>query len=237
MKNIALTQGRRRTSVGPINGKNDMRQSITYAGAAALALLILASCGKKEEPKTAAAPPPATSPAATPPASSAAAPSDPSPSAAVAAAAETPSSALAAASNAGAAGSAGGVLASAEGNAPGTRVDVLELKRTSGDSVMLKLAIVNDSDKPFDMRRFKGDGYDDYRSISGVYLLDGASKRQYFVLKGADQKCVCSQNIEDVAPKARVNVWARFTAPPADVQKIAIVVPHFIPVEDVPIAR
>lgn len=209
-----------------------MRQSITYAGAAALALLMFASCGKKEEPKAAAAPPaasPVVQPSA-PPASASAVPSDPSPSAAVAATAETPSSAPVA-------GSAGGVLASAEGNAPGTRVDVLELKRTSGDSVMLKLAIVNDSDKPFDMRRFKGDGYDDYRSISGVYLLDGASKRQYFVLKGADQKCVCSQNIEDVAPKARVNVWARFTAPPADVQKIAIVVPHFIPIEDVPIAR
>lgn len=206
-------------------------------GAALLALMLFASCGKKEETKTAAAPaasPPAVT-ATAPAAPTAPEPSAPAESMPVAAAEASPPPPVPAATPA--AAPTANVLATAEGNTPGTRVDVLELKRTSGDSVMLKLAFVNDSDKPFDATRFKGDGYAEYRSVSGVYLLDGASKRQYFVLKGADKKCVCSQGIEDLAPKSRVNVWARFTAPPADVQKIAIVVPHFIPVEDVPIAR
>ncbi len=43
--------------------------------------------------------------------------------------------------------SAGPALATADGDLPGIRVEVQELKRTSGDVVNLKFAMINDSDK------------------------------------------------------------------------------------------
>ena len=35
----------------------------------------------------------------------------------------------------------------------------------------------------------------------------------------------------------RANVWAKFPAPPEDVQKISVVVPTFPPFEGIPISR
>ncbi len=208
-----------------------MLKKLITSGGAVLALMFIAGCDKQEPVKTAAT-------AASPPPASASPAPEPAPTTAAApvstAEAAPPTAAMA--TTAAAAPSAG-VLATAEGNWPGVRVEVLELKRTSGDSVTLKFAIVNDSDKAINMAQFRGDGYNEYRSVSGVYLLDGSSKQQYFVLKGADKKCLCSQGLDDVASKSRVNAWAKFAAPPADVQKIAVVVPRFIPLEDVPIGR
>ncbi len=42
---------------------------------------------------------------------------------------------------------AGPVLASTDGDRPGMRVEVVELKRASGDTINLKFTMINDSDK------------------------------------------------------------------------------------------
>ena len=42
---------------------------------------------------------------------------------------------------------------------------------------------------------------------------------------------------KDLKPGERVNLWSKFPAPPEDVQKISVVVPHFGPMDDVPISR
>jgi hypothetical protein len=34
-----------------------------------------------------------------------------------------------------------------------------------------------------------------------------------------------------------MTLWARFPAPPAGVQKVSVVIPHFLPIDDVPIGR
>ena len=71
----------------------------------------------------------------------------------------------------------------------------------------------------------------------GVTLVDGANKKKYFVVRDTDTNCLCSRDIKDIAPKSRVNLWAKFPAPPDDVQKISIVIPHFGPIDDVSISR
>ncbi len=43
--------------------------------------------------------------------------------------------------------STGPALATSDGDKPGIRVEVVELKRTSGNTVNLKFAMINDSDK------------------------------------------------------------------------------------------
>ncbi len=120
------------------------------------------------------------------------------------------------------------------------RVDVTELKRGSGGTITLKMAFVNDTDKAL------GFGYDfgdpdhhigDYDTIGAVQLVDPVGKKKYFVARDSAGKCVCSTKVPDVAPHSRISLWAKFPAPPDDVQKISIVIPHFQPLDDVAISR
>lgn len=132
------------------------------------------------------------------------------------------------------------VLASADGENSGVRVEVTELKRSSGDTVNLKFVLINDSDEQFSVAsNYLGDGQvgSDYRSVGGVHLIDPAGKKKYLVVRDTDKNCLCSGNIANVDPKKRVNLWAKFPAPPADVQKVNIVIPHFSPMDDVPISQ
>jgi hypothetical protein len=117
---------------------------------------------------------------------------------------------------------------------------VAELKRGSGGTVTLKMAFVNDSDKAIGFGYNFGDPdhqIRDHGSIGAVQLVDPVGKKKYFVARDSEGKCVCSTNIPDVAPHSRLSLWAKFPAPPDDVQKISIVIPHFQPLDDVTISR
>ncbi len=137
------------------------------------------------------------------------------------------------------ASSAGPALATVDGESPGVRIEIQELKRTSGDTLSLKFALINDSAQSF---RFGSELAEssknvDYYSISGVNLIEGVGKKKYFVVRDTEGACLCSRGLDSVASKSRANLWAKFPAPPADVTKITVVVPHFTPMEDVPISR
>lgn len=144
------------------------------------------------------------------------------------------------ASPAASAAPAGPAIATADGDLPGIRVEIQELKRTSGDTVTLKFAMINDSDKEFAFGvTFGEEGKSsyDYYSIGGVHMIDAAGKKKYFVVRDTEQQCLCSRNVKDIASKSRVPLWAKFPAPPGDVQKITLVIPHFIPMDDLPISQ
>jgi len=66
-------------------------------------------------------------------------------------------------------------------------------------------------------------------------LIDGANKKKYLVVVDSGKKCLCSEGLEPVPAKSRLNLWAKFPAPPVEVKKISVVVPHFTPIDDVPI--
>jgi hypothetical protein len=129
---------------------------------------------------------------------------------------------------------AAGPIATTDGEAPGTRVDVQELKRVSGGTVMLKFTLVNDSDKPMDSNQFYSQ---EYHSADGAYLVDLAGKKKYEVVRDSEKHCVCSRDIPTIKAKSSVNLWAKFPAPAEGVDKIGVVVPHFIPLDDVPLAK
>ena len=130
-------------------------------------------------------------------------------------------------------------IASTEGEQPGIRLDVTELKRTSGDTVMLKFTILNEGDERFGFGHNFGDPQQggDYGTIGGVHLVDAANKKKYLVIRDSDGKCLCSAGLDDIEVGKSRALWARFPAPPQDVQEISIVVPHFIPLDDVPISQ
>ena len=190
-------------------------------------LVVATGCQKKEQ--FAAAPPPAPTAAAIPPTAE---PVSVAPTAA-------PLPTAAPASAAPAAAPAGSVVASTEGEKPGIRVDVTELKR-SPSALSLKFTIINSSEHQM------GFGYDlgdpdhsikDFASVGGVTLLDAAGKKKYMVVRDSDTACVCSRGLKDLAPGTRVNLWAKFPPPPEDVKRISIVIPHFPPMDDAPISQ
>jgi hypothetical protein len=130
-------------------------------------------------------------------------------------------------------------LPSTQGEYPGITVTIQEVKRVS-NTVTLKFAVMNQSGKDF------GFGYNftegsmsmaDQGSIVGVHLVDSLNKKSYAVMRDSSGGCICSRNIATIAPGSQAVLWAKFEAPPDDVQKISVTIPHFPPFEDVPISR
>jgi hypothetical protein len=102
------------------------------------------------------------------------------------------------------------------------------------------MAFVNDSDKQMGFGYNYGDRdheIKDFDTIGAVQLVDPVGKKKYFVARDSDGKCVCSSKIPDLAAHSRLSLWAKFPAPPDDVQKISIVIPHFQPLDDVTISH
>ena len=131
-------------------------------------------------------------------------------------------------------------LGSTEGEQSGVTAVVKELKRGSGGTVTLKFTIANNSDKAVNFGyNFADPSHEigDHGSVGGVQLIDAVGKKKYFVARDSEEHSICSQKVGDIAPGKTANVWAKFPAPPEDVQKISVVIPHFAPLEDVPISK
>ena len=126
-------------------------------------------------------------------------------------------------------------IAATDGEMPGANIKVQELKAASG-AMTLKIVLENNSDKAVSLYELmtSSEGY----SVDGIYLLDVTGKKKYLVVRDADGHCLCSRAItHEMAPNSSAAYWAKFPLPPDSVQKIGIVVPHFIPMDDVPISR
>ena len=134
-----------------------------------------------------------------------------------------------------------GAIASTDGEKPGTHIDITELKRASGGTVNLKFTIANGGNQDLHLySEYLGDpnvSKDHFRDVSGVHLIDPLNKKKYFVVTDSDKSCVCSKEIPDVKPGEKLNVWAKFPAPAPEVMKVTIEIPHFAPMDDVPISQ
>lgn len=204
--------------------------SIRAATSCMLLGFLLVGCNKKESPQAAESPQPASQtsqPAPPPPAAT------PASTASEAAPVQSstpppPSSPATRAVNSG---------PSTQGEYPGLTMTVQELKRTA-NTVTLKLAMINDSKNEFGLGYNFGDGNGaDFGSIAGIHLIDSTNKKKYFVVRDSDGACLCSRAIANIPPSSQSMVWAKFPAPPDDVQKVTIEIPHFAPLEDVPISK
>ena len=127
-------------------------------------------------------------------------------------------------------------IATTDGEAQGSRIEVQELKRVSGGTVMLRFTVINESDGDF--ASFHSFRSAEAASVDGVYLVDFAGKKKYEVVRDSDKKCLCSRDLPSVfKAKSRTVLWAKFPAPADIVEKIGVVIPHFIPMDDVPLGR
>jgi len=138
-----------------------------------------------------------------------------------------------------AAPAAGGqVLARSDGEQAGLSVEVTELKRGSGGTVTLKFVMVNNTKEKisFGGNYGAGGGNVDDHTVSGTHLIDAVNKKKYLVVRDSEKKCVCSLVKSGIPVGERMNLWAKFPAPPENVKVISVMIPHFAPMDDVPIS-
>jgi hypothetical protein len=122
---------------------------------------------------------------------------------------------------------------STQGEFPGLTLTIQELKRSS-NALTLKFVLQSKGGMAFASEFGEGN---EFGNIGGIHLIDAANKKKYFVMRDTDGSCVCSQHIANIAAGSQSVLWAKFPAPPDDVQKITVEIPHFPPFEDVPISR
>lgn len=194
---------------------------------------LTAGCGQKD----AAPPPDSAAPQAAQPATAqppAAVPAQPAPIAAPAEPASTTSAQPAA--------QAGPPTAAfvAE-HETGVEVTLVELKRTAGDSVTAKWRYRNT--QAADVKILKGGSAwsEPYKLTMGAFLIDPINKKKYMVITDAENIPLASKHGDwqgyTLAPGQALSVWARFPAPPADVDKVTVTLPGVPPFEDVPVVK
>jgi hypothetical protein len=103
---------------------------------------------------------------------------------------------------------------------------------------MLRFTMINDGEKTLNVGYDFGAGStSDFGTVGGIHLIEPVGKKKYLVVRDSENKCDCSRGVKDVAAKSRANLWARFPAPPDNVEKIGVVIPHFSPMDDVPLSK
>lgn len=121
------------------------------------------------------------------------------------------------------------VVAQAESeNSPNIRITVRELKRTVGNTVTLKGIFINNTDDKYESER-----------MESFYLADLPNKKKYTVIRSSIMDCETSEKDcsgLDIGPKSQRAFYARYPAPPPNVNKISVVIPGFMPMDDVPIS-
>lgn len=125
-----------------------------------------------------------------------------------------------------------------EGEKPGQRIEIRDLKRDEGGTVTLRFRIINEGEHEINSCSLRDQPQGDACGVvGGVHLIDAVNKKKYLVVRDAQKKCVCAHGVDHVRKGDRSNAWAKFPAPPESVQKVTVVVPGFEPVEGVPVAN
>jgi hypothetical protein len=123
----------------------------------------------------------------------------------------------------------------------GVEVALLEVKRGSGNTVTIKWQYRNKTNEKKPLNHGANMGMDSYRFAQDVYFLD-SSQKKYVVLKDAQGIPQAAKHDQfafalNLAPKQTVNTWAKFPAPPADVEKVNVYLPGAPPFEDVALGK
>lgn len=114
------------------------------------------------------------------------------------------------------------------------RLDVLSVKRLSGDTVQVRFTITNTgTGAKFEPYRELADpskrtAYD----VGGLALLDRPADKKYLTLYGTDGVCLCTAGLDslELPPSGTAELYADVTAPPATVSTVDLSLPGFTPI-------
>ena len=78
---------------------------------------------------------------------------------------------------------------------------------------------------------------DDASSFDGVALIDPKARKKYLVARDSEGRCLCSNSLGgQFVDQAPANLEATLTAPPADVDRVDVLIPNIKTFADVPIS-
>ena len=130
-------------------------------------------------------------------------------------------------------------LAVAEHEVAGVEVDLLEVSRT-GDAITVRWQYRTGIEAGVTL----SDADDPYALTRGAYLLDETHQKKYLVLEDDAGRPVAAEHTYDdagsgvvVRADAPLTAWAKFPAPPGDVEQIAAHLPGVAPFESVAIGQ
>jgi outer membrane protein OmpA-like peptidoglycan-associated protein len=115
-------------------------------------------------------------------------------------------------------------------------VELWELSRTTDKTITGRFRIVNDGQSPLDLTTsLLEQGLDNGGfNLGGAALVDAQNNRLYMPMRTTDNKCLCSDlSGRPVPPNQGLDLYAVFSAPPADVTKVTINMPLTVPFQDV----
>jgi hypothetical protein len=140
------------------------------------------------------------------------------------------------------------VTSSDKGDVPGISVSINQLRRSDPNTVTLIFTIANKGTESFSYDWTWGEfgvvDIGDARTydVSGVYLIEPVGKKKYLVLRDTEKRCVCTiglvragESLKGIVPGQDTTLFAKFPAPPADVSKMSVVIPHFPVFDGVPL--
>jgi hypothetical protein len=133
------------------------------------------------------------------------------------------------------------VLASADHEAGGVKVELLEVKRDSPTVVTVRWRYRNETDEPKQLTKQRTGSIDAYRLALNSYLLDQTKQIKYPLSRDTDREPVASRNGEPnkyitIGPKATINVWAKYIVP-ENTKKVAVAIEGVSPFEDIEISH
>jgi hypothetical protein len=113
-------------------------------------------------------------------------------------------------------------------------VRVLELKRASGNSVLLRLAVTNTGRQNIQF------SFLNVTPNESIYIVDAQEQKKAYPLEDANGKAVATDglSLSSLEPEQTVEVFAQFPAPAPTTQQLSIYFPGTSsPIADVPIAQ
>lgn len=128
-----------------------------------------------------------------------------------------------------------GVIDTLDAEWSGVQTDLLEVRRMSDNTIRVRWRWRNTGDKEASVVASQAASL----LRSETYLLDPVNKKKMLVVTDAKGHPIATDIGMSfrVKPKESFSAWAKFPAPPADVEKITVVIAKTPPFEDVPIAK
>jgi hypothetical protein len=110
------------------------------------------------------------------------------------------------------------------------RLDVLEVRRVSGDAVIIRWRVTNTSGP-------QGRRITYSRSHSDFYFIDPAQNAKHGIMQDARNSWIANIHTGAYGPDERRLNWALFPAPPPSSTSVTVHVTGFEPIFDVPVTE
>jgi len=138
-------------------------------------------------------------------------------------------------------GQADKVLASADHEAGGVKVELLEVKRDSPTVVTARWRYRNESKEPKQLTNQRTGWVDPYRLSLESYLLDEVKRFKYEVSRDTDRRPVASRNGQPnqyitIRPRQTIEVWAKYIVPES-VNTVTVSIEGVRPLEKIAITK